>query len=147
MQSSAGPEGERCGIWVIGQSAHEQASSVDIGFMAVRRPTASSRSASASCPSDAVRGLRVGGGGGARHWATLASQASTASSARCDSDNDASIGVLERAGFVRTAEADGVIHWRAAGNEDTQVTSARPSSDRGVGLQDHVEARGGRARP
>ena len=34
--------------------------------------------------------------------------------ARCDSDNDASIGVLERAGFVRTAEADGVIHWRAA---------------------------------
>ena len=45
----------------------------------------------------------------------MANRASTASWRGADSDNDASIGVLERAGFVRTAEADGVIHWETAG--------------------------------
>jgi len=31
--------------------------------------------------------------------------------AHCDADNLASIGVLERTGFVRTEEADGQIGW------------------------------------
>jgi RimJ/RimL family protein N-acetyltransferase len=34
--------------------------------------------------------------------------------ARCEAGNIASIGVLDRAGFVRTGEVDDVIHWRTA---------------------------------
>lgn len=111
MQASADPEDEPYGIWVMVERATNSVVG-DIGFMGP--------------PVDGV--VEIGFSVvPERRRLGFASEAAAALvdwargqpgvdrvAAKCGSDNDASIGVLERSGFVRTAEAEGVIHWRAA---------------------------------
>lgn len=111
MQAAADPAGERYGIWVMVERATGSVVG-DIGFMG--RPTDGVVEIGFSVVPER---RRLGFGSEAAtalvDWG-LGEPGVEHVVARCDSDNQASIGVLERSGFVRTGEADGVIRWRAA---------------------------------
>jgi ribosomal-protein-alanine N-acetyltransferase len=111
MPASADPEGEPYGIWVMVERATNGLVG-DIGFMG---PPADGivEIGFSVVPERRRLGFASEAAAAVVEWA-LGEPSVDRVVARCDSDNDASIGVLERAGFVRTAEADGVIHWTTA---------------------------------
>jgi len=110
MQAAAGPDQERFGVWVM---IERETNGVvgDVGFMGP--------------PDDGVVeiGFSVIPDRRRRGYATEAAQAIVdwalhepgirSVIARCDADNEASIRVLERVGFVRTGKAGGQIRWRS----------------------------------
>jgi ribosomal-protein-alanine N-acetyltransferase len=109
MQASADPEHEPYGIWVVIERASNSVVG-DIGFMG--RPTDGAVEMGFSVvPERRRRGYASEAARALVDWA-LAQPAVDRVVARCEAGNDASIGVLERSGFVRTHEDDGLIHWR-----------------------------------
>ena len=110
IQASAGPDDERYGIWVM---IERETNGVvgDIGFLGP--------------PADGVVevGFSVLPGERRRGYATEAASSLVAWAlgqpdvrrvvARSETTNQGSIAVLERVGFARVQEADGVIHWEA----------------------------------
>ena len=112
VQASADSEGERFGVWVIIERA--TASVVgDIGFLGPPADGVVEMGFSV-VPERRRQGFASEAAAALVEWA-LREPGVEVVIARCDSGNDASIGVLQRAGFVRTAEDDGVISWRSAG--------------------------------
>jgi RimJ/RimL family protein N-acetyltransferase len=110
MQAAADPAGERYGIWVMVERATGSVVG-DIGFMGP--PTDGVVEIGFSVVPERRRlGFASEAARGLVDWA-LGEPRVDRVVARCDADNDASISVLEHAGFVRAGEADGVIHWRA----------------------------------
>ena len=127
MQASADPDGEPYGIWVMVERATNSVVG-DIGFMG---PPADGvvEIGFSVVPERRRLGFASEAAAALVDWA-LGQPGVDRVVARCDSDNDASIGVLERAGFVRTAEADGVIHWRAAELGRCNLTGREVPPDR-----------------
>jgi len=112
MQAAANPDGERFGVWLM---IERDTNTVvgDVGFLGP--------------PDDGLLeiGFSVLPGYRRRGYASEAARAMVAWAlrepgvrgvvARCDADNEASIGVIQRVGFVRTDEVDGQIQWVSAG--------------------------------
>ena len=112
MQAAAAEDAERLGVWLM---IERDTNTVvgDVGFLGP--------------PDDGLLeiGFSVIPDCRRRGYATEAARAMVAWAlrepgvrgvvARCDADNEASIGVIQRVGFVRTDEVDGQIQWVSAG--------------------------------
>jgi ribosomal-protein-alanine N-acetyltransferase len=114
MQAAAAPSGERFGVWVIIERGSTTVVG-DVGFMGP--PGEDGGVEIGYCVTPGRRGR--GYAGEAVHalvaWA-LTQPGVGSVAARCDVQNVPSIRVLERAGFVRSGENDGQIHWRLEAN-------------------------------
>lgn len=108
-QAGRNDEEARFGVWVIilkktqtvvgdvGFHGPPSERAIEIGYSVVR---AHRRRGYATEAAEALIG-----------W-VLAEEDVTTIVARCDVDNEASIGTLERLGFTRTGGSEGELHWR-----------------------------------
>jgi ribosomal-protein-alanine N-acetyltransferase len=114
MQASASPELERFGVWLM---IERESNTVvgDIGFMGLPHDEAVEVGFSV-IPDRRRRGYATESSRAIVDWA-LRQRGIRSVIARCETDNLASIGVLDRTGFVRTGEEDGLIRWRTENPE------------------------------
>ena len=129
MQAEADPSAECFGVWVI---IERESTTVigDIGFMGPPGEDGDVEIGYSVIPdrrgrgyaSDAVRVLVA--------WA-LKQPGVGSVAARCDAVNVRSIRVLERAGFVRSSESHGQIHWRLEPNRFLGHRTAGEEDGRG----------------
>ena len=110
IQACAGPDDEAYGIWVM---IERETNFVvgDIGFLG--RPADGGVEIGFSVlPEQRRRGYATEAATLLLAWA-LGQPDVRRVLARCEADNEGSIGVLERVGFTRIRDVDGVIHWEA----------------------------------
>jgi [ribosomal protein S5]-alanine N-acetyltransferase len=109
MQAAAGPGEERFGIWII---IERETNAVvgDIGFMGPPERGVVELGFSV-VPEHRRRGFAIEAARLIMDWA-LQEPGVEQVIARCDADNEASIAVLDHAGFSRTREDGGRIEWR-----------------------------------
>jgi [ribosomal protein S5]-alanine N-acetyltransferase len=108
MQAAAGRDQERFGVWVM---IERETNGVvgDVGFMGLPDDGVVEIGFSV-IPDQRRHGYATEAALALVNWA-LREPGIRSVVARCDADNEASIRVLERVGFVRTGEADGQIRW------------------------------------
>jgi [ribosomal protein S5]-alanine N-acetyltransferase len=111
MQAAAGPGQERFGVWIM----IERATNTIVGDVGFLGPPDHGvvEIGSSVIPERRGRGLATEAAQAMVEWA-LHEPGTRAVIARCDAGNAASIRVLERAGLVRTGEADGQVLWGRA---------------------------------
>ena len=110
IQAAAGPADEGYGIWVM---IERETNGVvgDIGFLG---PPADGgvEVGFSVLPEQRRRGYATEAAALLVAWA-LSQPDVNRVVARCDADNEGSIATLERVGFTRTRQVDGVIDWQA----------------------------------
>jgi [ribosomal protein S5]-alanine N-acetyltransferase len=110
LQAAAAPSDERFGVWLMIERATRTVVG-DIGFTGPPDDSGSVEIGYSVVPGRRRRGYATEAARAIVAWA-LRQPGVGVVVAGCDSDNTASIRVLERVGFVQTGEADGRIGWR-----------------------------------
>jgi ribosomal-protein-alanine N-acetyltransferase len=110
IQASASPSDERFGIWVMIE--RESGSVVgDIGFIGPPSNEGSIEIGYSVIPDRRRHGYATEAARAIVDWALQESKVRVVV-ACCDNDNEPSIRLLERIGFLQTTEAGGQIRWR-----------------------------------
>jgi ribosomal-protein-alanine N-acetyltransferase len=109
-QATAPPWQQRFGVWAIVERRTETVIG-DIGFHGPPDATGMVEVGYSVIPDRRRRGYATEAATALVAWA-LVQPAIRTVAARCEADNPASIRTLERVGFERVAEADGIIAWR-----------------------------------
>ena len=118
MQAAAGADEVRYGVWLMIERTTNTVVG-DVGFLGPPDDGLLEIGFSV-IPDRRRRGYATEAAGAMVAWA-LREPGVVGVIARCDGDNVASMGVLQRAGFERTEEVDGQIRWVSAG-----ATEAHP---------------------
>jgi ribosomal-protein-alanine N-acetyltransferase len=111
IQAAASPDDERFGVWVMVERDTETVVG-DIGFMGPPDDGGVMEIGFSVIPDRRRRGYATEAACAMVAWA-VKQPSVIGIIARCESANLPSIRTLERAGFLRTGEAGGLINWRS----------------------------------